>query len=33
MNKLLHIVNFLNYYGLYFDLKINKTNYLRIRFF
>ena len=33
MKKLVHIVNFFNYYGLYFDVKINLTNYIRIRLF
>ena len=33
MKKILYLVNFLNYYGLYFDLKISRTNYIRVRFF
>ena len=33
MKRAIHIVNFLNYYGLYFDLRISRTEYVRIRLF
>ena len=33
MKKVVYIVNFLNYYGLYCDLKINRTDYIIVRLF
>jgi len=33
MKKILHLVNILNYYGLYFDVRISRNNYIRVRFF